>query len=252
MKAKPFDNSLIGEIKKNVLKAKEQNEGPHYAAFDADGTLWDSDLGEQFFQFQIDCCNLPALQGIDPWNYYETTKKQDPIKAYLWLAQINAGFPLSQVRSWAKEAVQKKGANVLEPQKELIAWLQKNGVEVFIVTASIQWAVEPAGELVGIPFDHVMGIQTAVDSQGLVTEDQLGPITWRQGKATALLERTQGTPPIFCSGNTYGDIALLETSVGERLCIQTQNEANSLYEEEIKLREHAKPLGWKIHNFFGD
>lgn len=228
----------------------ERESGPYYAAFDADGTLWDSDLGEQFFQYQIDHCNLEALKKVDPWEYYESTKKVDPVKAYLWLAQISQGQPIEQVRAWAKQAVDTSGARIFESQKKWIQWLQEQGVEVFIVTASIQWAVEPAAHLVGIPSSHVMGIQTKVDRQGRVTTEQDGPITWRQGKAEALLQRTKGVRPVFCAGNTLGDIALIETSVGGRLCCQTQVEENGLFEEELKLYQHATQHDWPIHHFF--
>lgn len=224
--------------------------GPHYAAFDADGTLWNTDMGEQFFQYQIDHCNLKNLEGVDPWKYYDTTKKVDPPKAYLWLAQISGGYPIEQVRAWAKQAVAQGKSNVFLSQKNLIAWLQAQGVEVFIVTASVQWAVEPAAHLVGINSDHVLGIQTKVNSQGILTEEQHGPITWRTGKATAFLERTKGKKPIFSSGNTYGDISLLEISLGARLCVQTQVEKNFLFEEENKLYQHAMEHSWPVHHFF--
>ncbi len=250
MEKNKFSNELVKKLQEQVLAAMESQPGPYYAAFDADGTLWDSDLGEQFFQYQIDHCDLDSLKDVDPWEYYETTKTTDTVKAYLWLAQILAGHSLEQVRAWAKQAVEKKGARVFESQKEMIAWLQKQGVEVFIVTASIQWAVEPAGELAGVPFSHVMGIQTRIDENGMVTKDQEGPITWRQGKAEALLARTKGVRPVFCAGNTLGDISLIETSAGAKLCVQTQVEKNGLYEEESKLFEHATAHGWPIHHFF--
>ncbi len=250
MEKNHFSDKLLDQIKADVEKAMKSFSGPYYAAFDADGTLWDSDLGEQFFQYQIDRCNLETLNNIDPWEYYETTKQTDPVAAYLWLAQINAGHSLEQVRQWAKECVDTKGARVFESHKTLIKWLQEMGVETLIVTASIQWAVEPAGMLAGIPYENVMGIQTAIDENGIVTKEQFGPITWRDGKAEALLERTKGVAPVFCSGNTLGDIALIAASQGGRLCSQTQVEENGLFWEEQKLLEHAKLNNWAVHHFF--
>ncbi len=250
MEKNEFSDELVKTLQNQVLEAMKANPGPYYAAFDADGTLWDSDMGEQFFQYQIDHCDLETLRGIDPWERYESLKKDDPRQAYLWLAQISAGQSIEQVRAWAKDCVEKNGARVFESQKRMIAWLQEQGIEVFIVTASIQWAVEPAGFLAGVPFEKVMGIQTRVDDSGLVTTEQTGPITWRQGKAEALLARTQGVAPIFCAGNTLGDIALIETSVGAKLCVQTQTEENGLFEEEDKLFAHAREHQWPIHHFF--
>ncbi len=250
MEKNQFSSELVKKLQNQVKQAMQDQPGPYYAAFDADGTLWDSDLGEQFFQYQIDHCQLPALQNLDPWEYYESTKVHDPVKAYLWLGQISAGYSIDQVRDWAKSAVIKGGARIFESQKKMIVWLQDQGVEVFIVTASIQWAVEPAAHLVGIPSTHVMGIQTKISDAGLVTEEQWGPITWRQGKAEALLARTQGVKPVFCAGNTLGDIALIDSSIGARLCLQTQIEKNGLFQEEQKLYEHAIQHDWPIHHFF--
>lgn len=243
---------LFSKITNQITDYMGNNPGPYYAAFDADGTLWDSDMGEQFFQYKIDNCNLERLKNIDPWEYYESTKKVDPIKAYLWLAQITTGHSIDQVQTWAKEAVEHYGAKVFESQKKLISWLHDHNIETFIVTASIQWAVEPAAHLVGIDSDHVLGIKTKINEQGLVTDEQDGPITWRQGKADALLARTNGARPIFCSGNTYGDIALIESSACAKLAVQTQVEENSLFEEESKLREHAKENQWDLHHFFNE
>ncbi len=250
MEKNHFSEKFFDEIKRTVEETMKKSEGPYYAAFDADGTLWDSDLGEQFFQYQIDHCDLEPLKKVNPWEYYETTKKTDPVAAYLWLAQINAGHSLEQVRAWSKACIEKNGARVFESQKKLIAWLQSMGVETLIVTASIQWAVEPAGELAGISYENVMGIQTATDENGIVTEEQFGPITWREGKAKALLSRTDGVKPVLCAGNTYGDIALLEASKGARICSQTQTEKNGLEWEESKLLEHAKKHNWPVHHFF--
>ena len=234
MEKYPFSPDLLKSLQEQILKQKESQPGPYYAAFDADGTLWDSDLGEQFFQYQIDHCGLESLKDVDPWEHYESTKIPNPIGAYLWLAQINKGQSLDQVRAWAKEAVDKSGARCFESQKKLIKWLQDNDIEVFIVTASVQWAVEPAAQLMGVPFENVLGIKTKV-VDGIVTEDQDGPITWRQGKADALLEKTNGVKPIFCSGNTLGDISLIDVSVGGKLCIQTQTDNNGPVQKTHKV-----------------
>ena len=58
MEKTAFSEDLVKKLQQQVLDAKASFEGPYYAAFDADCTLWDRDLGEQFFQYQIDHCNL--------------------------------------------------------------------------------------------------------------------------------------------------------------------------------------------------
>ncbi|RYZ89118.1 MAG: haloacid dehalogenase, partial [Proteobacteria bacterium] len=172
------------------------------AAFDADGTLWDLDLGETFFHYQIDNKLVPLPP--DAWEYYQQLKKKndDPSEAYLWLAQINKGQTLEQVRQWASLAVaEQKPVPVFEEQRKLIQMFRDKGVRVYIVTASVKWAVEPGALLLGLTADDVIGIETTVED-GIVTETQKGLITYHMGKVEALLERTNGKKPFFASGNT--------------------------------------------------
>ncbi len=245
-----FSPHLVAEIATIINEAATKQTEPLVAAFDADGTLWDTDIGEAFFNYQIDHCKLSEMPA-DPWQHYLEMKKQDPPTAYMWLAQINAGKSLKQVRAWAAESVQRQLVPVFSSQKRLVELLQERGFEVFIVTASVKWAVEPAAALVGVDFDHVLGITTEIKN-GLVTPQPVLPITWRDGKAEVLLRATGGVRPLLCAGNTYGDIALLETATKLALAVSTQTETQSgLFVEEKKLREEAQRRGWRQH-FFRD
>ena len=62
-------------------------------------------------------------------------------------------------------------------------------MQVFIVTASIKWAVEPGAEALGLSKDQVIGIETLVD-HGLVTAKQHGFISYRDGKVQAWLGKS--------------------------------------------------------------
>jgi len=166
-----------------LLKSVPQ---PWHAAFDADGTLWDTDIGERFFKYQIENCNLTTFSG-DPWQHYEEMKLQHYRDACVWLAQINRGQRLAQVQAWAKEAVVSGDqVPVFLPQQRLIQYLLGRGVKCWIVTASVQWAVEPAAKLVGLSAQDVLGITTRVES-GIVTDVAMEPVTWREGKELGLL-----------------------------------------------------------------
>lgn len=230
------------------LDRAEREGAPKIAAFDADNTLWDSDAGETFFDWQIRNCDLPNLPP-DPWAHYKALKKPDPRVGYVWLAQISAGKSLAQVRAWAAECLKQVSPwPVYRSQKQLVAELKKRGYEVFVVTASIKWAVEPFASLVGVDSDHVIGIETEV-VDGLVTEKPVLPMTWREGKAAGLLARTGGVRPVLVSGNTYGDTAMLETATHVRLAVCTQDTPSGLYDEETKLWVEAKERGWLTHEF---
>lgn len=254
-----FSASLLTDLLAQARAARDRagrdgassaSGGSAIAAFDADGTLWDTDIGEAFFDWQIRNSGLDGLPA-DPWAQYRDMKLVDKPAAYAWLAQINAGRPLAQVREWAKAAVDARpdGLPVFQSQKRLIDGLRELGFEIYVVTASIKWAVEPAAARLGIDDDHVLGITTRVSPDGIVGLERVEPITWREGKAQGLLAATGGRRPILASGNTYGDIALLECATDVRLAISTQSERTELFEEERKLWDLAGERGWARHAF---
>ena len=232
-----------------ALDATLRTDSRPIAAFDADGTLWDTDLGENFFRWQIKNCNLPNLPP-DPWKHYRDMKASgDPRPAYLWLAQINQGQTIHQVRQWAQQAIEPVDRLPLfEEQKKLIQWLHSKGIQVYVITASVKWAVEPGAALFGIPADNVLGVSTKIDSKGLVTAEQEGLITYREGKPASLKART-GKSAFFASGNTMGDFSLLESATQMRLAVGATGEGHELFKTEEELRQNAKTKNWLWHLF---
>jgi phosphoserine phosphatase len=243
-----FSPTLWDHLEKTLRKAAAEAPGPLIAAFDADGTLWDDDAGETFFDWQIHKAGLKDLP-VDPWGQYHSMKRENPIPAYVWLAQISAGVPLTQVRDWAKACFAERPEwPVFQSQKRLLDLLRSLGFEIYIVTASIKWAVEPVAGLVGVDHDHVLGITTQIEN-GKVGMNVVHPVTWRQGKAEGLLAATKGIRPIIACGNTYGDTAMLETATHIQLAVSTQAEPGGLFEEEHKLSTEAEKRGWLRHRF---
>lgn len=243
-----FTPAFWDHLSTGLKAAATKIKGPKIAAFDADGTLWDSDAGETFFDWQIHNCGLKDLPP-DPWDHYRMLKDPDPRVGYVWLAQINAGVSLDQVRAWAKKCFDHHpNWPVFASQKRLIDLLRELEFEIYIVTASVKWAVEPLALRVGIDFDHVLGVTTKVEN-GIVGTEPIQPITWRQGKADGLLSATGGVRPILACGNTYGDIALIETATHLQIAVSTQNQECGLYEEELKLTTEAQSRGWLQHKF---
>lgn len=243
---KPFGLEKINSIKKQIDKALQDGAKP-VAAFDADGTLWDTDLGENFFQYQIDSKSVDLPDNA--WKHYEDMQEVNVAEAYLWLAQINRGQPIETVRAWSQKALDKISPVPVFPAiKEIISYLHKIKVEVYIVTASIRWAVEPGAALFEIPRENVLGITTEIVN-GIVTDKQHGPITWREGKVTGLLNKTNGVPPFLAAGNTLGDLALLDAASHIRIANCAAPEGHRNWESEKKLSEVAKQRGWHLHSY---
>lgn len=252
-----FSSGLWNDLQTSLTRARLRTTDRVIAAFDADGTLWDDDAGERFFQWQIDHCQFDHLPE-DPWAYYRELKKKDPQSAYGWLAQINSGRTLQEVRAWAEDCFRSLSPwPYFKSQKLLIDHLHSLGVEVYVVTASIKWAVEPAAlQILGIPHERVLGVTTDLISseRGSVVGNFIShPVTYRQGKADALLKATGGRRPVLSCGNTYGDIQLIDIATDFKLMIQTQSALTSsrpgLLAEETRLRDYGRPLGWRLHAF---
>jgi len=248
VKYKNFGPEIWDRIDQVIDLAKSK-QTQQFAAFDADGTLWDTDLGESFFKFQIKNNLLPNLPK-DPWRHYRDWKESgDPRPAYLWLAQINQGQTIDTVRSWAESCVKEiVPLPIFEEQKRLIEKLQSAKIKVYIITASVQWAVEPGAIRLGVPKENVIGVKTKI-MNGKVTNEQDGEMTYKEGKSKALLTVTKNIKPILSCGNTMGDFSLLENSVELSLAVGAAIESSELFPTEEKLREEARKRNWLIHRF---
>jgi hypothetical protein len=237
MNYKPYPQEYWTLIQSKIDHLKNEKKDL-IAAFDADGTLWDADLGENFFQYQIDnkCVPLPA----NTFEHYLELKKinNDPRDAFLWLAQINKNQSIEQVRIWAKNAFVQ-----IQPNP-----IFNDHVKVFIVTASIKWSVEPGAIALGIPVENIVGVETYVENN-IITDRAIQPVTYKEGKVTALLAKTNGQLPFLASGNTMGDFELLTAATNIRLAVSAASHDDSNYRTEMELIRHADKNNWLNHRF---
>lgn len=242
---KPFPPAKLSSLLSDLEKFRPQ--GRAVAAFDADGTLWNTDLGEAFFSYQIKNALVPLPE--DPVGHYSWLKANvSNTAAYVWLAQVLKGVPVSRVREWAETSVSSKPLPIFEEQKAVLAKLKELEVEVYIVTASVTWAVEPGARRLGLVESDVLGIETEV-VDGVITEIPRGVVTYRQGKSEALLRRTGGLRPYFCAGNTEGDHWLLECASHVQLVLSAAPEGSENFPTENKMLTLAQERGWHWHRY---
>ena len=222
-------------------------KGRAVAAFDADGTLWNTDLGEAFFNYQIK--NRLVTLPDDAFGHYNWMKDHvSHTAAYVWLAQVLKDVPLSRVREWAEKSVASEPLPIFEEQRRVLEKLLALEVEIYIVTASITWAVEPGARRLGLSDKNVIGIETEVVN-GVVTDKPIGVVTYREGKAQAILARTGGVAPYFASGNTEGDKWLLQSASALRLVMSSAPEGTENYPTEMKMIKMAGDSGWYAHRY---
>lgn len=252
MSHKPFSPELKNRIKRGldqIAEAYAKSSERPLAAFDADGTLWDCDIGENFFDHLITQARLASMPE-DPWHYYATGKELGHTPTfYRWLADILAGRPLTEVQSWAREALAPlTPLPVFADIRELIEELRQREFQVCIVTASVKWAVEPAAEELGFATTEVLGIENKVHL-GKVSLEPLGSLTWREGKLARFQEVFAKRSPDFAVGNTMGDFFLLEGARSLALAVGAAKRGEELFETEEALRKEAIERGWLHHCF---
>ncbi len=249
MKYKDYSSDIWKHIKATT-EAVLKNDPQPVAAFDADGTLWDTDLGETFFHYLID--NKLVELPENAFSYYEEMKKENAPKAYLWLAQICKAQKIETIYDWARKAVTAHHPLPLfQEQKKLIDYFLSKGIRVYIITASVKWAVEPGAEIIGLNKNSVLGVQTKVQN-GLISTEQEGPITYRSGKVEALLQATNGKSAFFASGNTMGDFDLLTSATHLRLAVSAASRDDRIFRTENDLKDQALVNQWMYHRFIQD
>ncbi len=246
MKLKPWPKEKLNKLLADL--EAHRPKGRAVAAFDADGTMWDTDLGEGLFSYQIKNKLVPLPD--DPWAHYEHLKSHvSNHVAFLWLAQINKGVPLKQVQEWAESAVKEMDpVPIYDEQWKILEKLTELQVEIYIVTASIKWAVEPGARRLKLNAEQVLGIETEVVN-GIVTEKQKGVLTYREGKAEAIVAHTGGVKPYFAAGNTEGDKWLLESATALRLVMSSAPEDMENWSTEKTMLTLAEKRGWYSHRY---
>ncbi|HSA32118.1 MAG TPA: haloacid dehalogenase-like hydrolase [bacterium] len=192
--------------------------------------------------------------------------------AYAWLGHLLAGNTPDQIRRVSREIFERQLANPIGATRrigndtiadyiriypqiaDLIDGLKKSGFEVWVVSATPKYIIDPCAALVGIPRERVIGIENVVGPDGKLTYDLIGcgpvkdgenrMITYRDGKRcwinTVIFGMTAGDPfrpnpgssaegfgpqadpakrPRFGAGDSDGDISFLRDTTGLRLFI---------------------------------
>ena len=234
--------TLLEKIKNLLQDPIEKCDYP-VAAFDADGTLWPCDVGRDFFQYQIERDLLRGKLNHPRIKFEYIKNSKGKTRALTWLAYVLSGYSLEEVQKWIKAFLEDRQPIPFLFQKKLISWLQSKNVQVFIVSSSLKWLLDPAARVFNIPSENIIGVQTIV-RKGLITDELILPAPIQEDKVPALYKRTNNKPPLFSAGNTLSDQALLEAATQTRLVVSTAKEKDLNYLSEKQLLQIAKKRNW--------
>ncbi|HWS39788.1 MAG TPA: HAD family hydrolase [Arenimonas sp.] len=279
-------HSIIEFVKTTTEKRSENfvPEAERIAVFDNDGTLW----AEQpmYFQAFFIFDRIKALAPQHPeWQTLEpfASVLRGDIKSALsggehalmeMAMATHAGMSTEQfeqiVKDWianARHPVTKKPYTemVYQPMLEVLAYLREHGYKTYIVSGGGVEFMRPWTEAVyGIPPEQVIGssIKTkfVMQPNGKATLMRLPELNFfddKEGKPVAINQHI-GRRPIFASGNSDGDLQMLQwtaAGAGNRFMIyvhHTDAEREWAYDRESHVGKLDKGLdeaaakGWTV------
>lgn len=237
-----MENQVLQELKNRLSDIIKKVEQP-IVAFDADGTLWPHDVGRLFFKYQVDKGFFKKNISDPHGEFNNICKTKGHTEALLWVAKIQKGVSLKTLNQEVQEFLQAHSFKTFLFQRDLINYLIRKKVQVFIVSASLKWILDNALQGYNIPVKNIIGVETKIE-QGIITDQIIFPVSVHKQKAEAFLTRTKGVKPCFVAGNTLSDESLLELSSHLRLVVATAQKGEKNYQTETSLLKIAKNKKW--------
>ena len=114
-----------------------------------------------------------------------------------------------------------RGVRYLGESVALLRALAARGFDVWAVSGSNVWSVEPVFARLGVPPGRVIGIALA-EAAGVLTDTVVQPVPIREGKVGALRARTAAVPLLVAS-DSKNDIPLFLSSQGLKVRVNSRN-----------------------------
>jgi phosphatidylglycerophosphatase C len=226
-----MDLQSADQIIARIEEASRQHPGG-VLAFDGDGTLWDGDVGEDFFHAFVAHGDIRAPAHAQM--VQEATEHGRPAggtgkelaariyKDYLaglfpeervceLMTWICADWTYAEVDAFAGEVLARGGleARLHKEVRRVVRWAEKSAIEVFLVSASPWAIIDHAARFLGLDDAHVVAAHPQyVDGKMVASVHR--PIPYAAGKVVNLRARLGQTRPLYAAfGDNAFDIALL-------------------------------------------
>jgi len=183
---------------------------PALAAFDCDGTLWAGDAGADFFYWEIER-GLVSREVAD-WalRRYDEYKagRVDELTMCGEMVTMHQGLAVEKIEAAACEFFETVVAPRIFPELlTLTRALAEQGCEIWAVSSTCNWVIEPAVKRFGIPANRVLA--ASVECPGGKASAELVRVPTDELKATAIHEVIQrDVQAVF--GNSIHDLAMME------------------------------------------
>lgn len=185
-------------------------EAPGDVVFDADGTLWRGDVGEDWLRALAAERRLPTATGRE-YAQYEALLARSPPLAYAFGAQVLAGLEVEPTRAHAEAFFHARYRGRVFPWvRPVLEALHARGHRVWVCSASPRVIVEPGAAALGVVAARVIGVEVALEA-GRFTAALQAPVPCGPGKVHWL--RTRGVEaPLLAAGNGDLDLDMLASA----------------------------------------
>jgi phosphatidylglycerophosphatase C len=179
---------------------------PRPIVFDADGTLWRGDVGEDFLRYLTFERQVPA----DAWRRYEAMLQVDHARAYALAVEVMEGLAVTHLQTLANAFFAARfSGRIHRPVRAMLERLRAVGYQPWICSASPVWAVMPGGAVLDIPPERVIGVASRIDDQGALTREIDAPVCCGPGKVSWLRRHLGPERPALAVGNGELDLEML-------------------------------------------
>lgn len=225
---------VVERLARLVGEASSSSSSEFILAFDADGTLWSGDIGNDLFETLLaervirpeayDALVLEAKEfGVAAsgdandiaralWDAL-LAEHYDEARAFGMMAWAFAGYSLAEVRHFAERVFLEKKLDsrqhtFLEP---IFAWAKRENVAIWVVSASPWFGVEIAVQPLGITPDHIIAMRPRQVGD-TITTGLAAPAVYGPAKPTSLFAACPGKELLAAFGDSSYDAALLAAS----------------------------------------
>ena len=182
---------------------------PQVAAFDCDGTLWSSDAGMSFFDWEIDHGVVPSTLGQAMRARYAEYKagKVSEDNMCAEMVTMHNGISETAMMQAASEFMARSFHSHIFPEMhELVRRLHEQGCQVWAVSSSNEWVIRVGLRQFDIPENRILATKAELED-GIVT-DRVVRVPSGPGKVRALREVAgRGVDAAF--GNSRWDKEML-------------------------------------------
>jgi phosphoserine phosphatase len=203
----PDDSRIIGQILQTraaILKSTGDTNAIFLAFWDFDGTTLKGDCseglrenGKVVYPGLAQLAIEHGLSKIYPreggfekfWNDYTNMDARiGHWLAYPFILQMLRGAEAGDVQQLSRDYFSGTLSNYLRASSvRIIRELERGGVQSHILTASAELFVQGASASLGIPTNHIHGIEVRI-RDGCLTEELVYPVTWNIGKRQKVQE----------------------------------------------------------------